>query len=229
VNSLLLQKLALIVAGGRGKRLGTQLPKQFVEVHHKPLLYYSLSAFRQYDNEIPLILVLPKEYFSQWKKLTEKYNLSFNPQLVKGGDSRFQSVKNGLDTLPDEGLVAVHDAARPLVSPDLIARGFKAAQQQGSSVPVVPVKSSLRKVTRQGSQSVVRGQYKIVQTPQTFKLDILKAAYRQKENSNFTDEATVIESNGGKVSLIEGENANIKVTYPLDLDIVKAYLDEARK
>jgi 2-C-methyl-D-erythritol 4-phosphate cytidylyltransferase len=213
---------AIIVAGGQGSRLGGSIPKQFLLLQGKPMLMHSAQAFLSYNNHIRLIIVLPADAINQWKDLCEKHRFIAAHQVIAGGSERFHSVRNGLSLIPgDEGLVAVHDAARPLVSPTLIANCFGLTRNHKAVVPVVHPTESLRKLGAGGtSQSVDRSEYRMVQTPQCFQVDILKRAYLQEYSNTFTDDASVVEAMGETVTLIEGEATNIKITVPGDLQSV---------
>lgn len=226
-----MKKYAVIVAGGSGTRLGSAVPKQFLTVNGYPLLWWSLKAFHEEDPSTELILVLPEAFFKLWKE-TEN-NLQdkdrFPHKLAAGGTSRTESVKNGLKKINfnpriTEGLVAVHDAARPLVTPEMIKKGWDSALQSGAAIPVFQPVDSLRELTETGSKSVDRNRYRCVQTPQVFKLDTLWDAYFNHPESNFTDDAQAVEKAGGKISLFEGSADNMKVTNPGDIEIASILL-----
>lgn len=219
-----MKKFALIVAGGTGSRMGFPVPKQFLELAGKPMLFHTMERFLEFDPEIALILVLPERQFGTWKNLCEKFR--FNPSVVlaKGGKTRFQSVKNGLDQIKGEGIVFIHDGVRPLVSRSTLGNCLKTAVEKGNALPVSPVVESIRKITGNDSQHVDRNQYRLVQTPQTFQLERIKKAYQQAESDYFTDDASVCEAAGEKINLVEGNPENIKITTPADLRIAKALL-----
>lgn len=216
-----MKKLAIIVAGGSGIRMGGTVSKQYLEIGGRPILMHTLTAFHQYSAEMDLILVIPGKDVEFWKKLCADYDFSFPHQLVAGGNSRFQSVKNGLDAVQyKEGLVAIHDGVRPFVSQEVIARGFDEALKEGSAIAVVPLKDSIRKMKEDGTSSFqVRENFRLVQTPQIFMLSKIKQAFEAEEQSFFTDEATVYEHQGWEVNLYPGDPSNIKITTPEDLDI----------
>lgn len=215
-----MDKYAILVAGGKGLRMGGDVPKQFVPIGGKPVLMRTIDAFRKADPQVRLILVLPASQQTYWTDLCKEYGFDAPCQLVDGGDTRFHSVRNGLGVVPEEadGVVAVHDGARPFVSPSTIIRCFDAAYTAGAVVPVTPVVETLRQVLPEGdSLTVDRANYRLVQTPQTFRIALLKEAYGQPYRSSFTDDASVVEELGHSVLLVEGDPANIKLTTPADL------------
>lgn len=215
-----MKEFAIIVAGGSGTRMGSAVPKQYLEIGNKPILMHTLSRFYQYSFDLDLILVIPAGDFMLWKKLCEQYGFSIPHKLVAGGASRFQSVKNGLTTIKaPEGLVAIHDGVRPFVSQEVIARGYKEAREIGSAIAVIPLKDSIRQIKDKGhSISRNRDFFRLVQTPQTFLLSKIKTAFDVEEKAIFTDDATVYEDQGWLVHLIEGDPCNIKITTPEDMD-----------
>ena len=216
-------KIALIVAGGKGERMQTDIPKQFIEIHGKPVLMHTLEVFRRYDAGIDLILVLPAIQIDFWKALCKKHAFDVPHQIVSGGSTRFQSVKNGLDTIHIPALIAVHDGVRPLVSIKTITRCFDEAEISETAIPVVDSVDSIRHITPMGSISVERSLYKLVQTPQVFQSEILKKAYNQEFSLLFTDDASVVESTGAEIRLVEGNRENIKITTGFDLELAKCY------
>ncbi|MFN8436696.1 MAG: 2-C-methyl-D-erythritol 4-phosphate cytidylyltransferase [Cytophagales bacterium] len=218
-----MKKYAIIVAGGSGKRMGSEIPKQFLALQKKPILFQTLHKFENICDDI--ILVLPENQIEYFHKLCKKFKFNTKAKIVTGGIERFHSVKNGLDqlNLDNEAVVAVHDAVRPLVSKELIIKSFECAYSHGNCVVAVPSKDSLRKISEGKSKSVTRSEYFMVQTPQVFNLNILKEAYQQEYN-NFTDDASVLESLGLNIHLLEGEYSNIKITTKEDLIIAEALL-----
>lgn len=214
-----MNKAAVLVAGGKGLRMGGALPKQYLLLKGKPVLMHTIERFYKADSSLQLILVLPKEDFEYWKNLCVTHHFDLPHQLVGGGNSRFQSVKNGLMALSfQDGLVAIHDGVRPFVAEKVIQTSFEIAAETGSAIPVVALKDSLRKVGTTGESSFQdRTQYRLVQTPQTFQLKPLLQAFAVEESAIFTDDATVYEYQGWKISLIEGNPENIKLTTPEDL------------
>jgi 2-C-methyl-D-erythritol 4-phosphate cytidylyltransferase len=209
----------IIVAGGTGTRMKSGTPKQFMLLAGRPVLMYSLSAFHEAIPGINIVVALPALLFQQWDELCTRYDLPIPHRVAAGGETRFHSVKNALDLLPSTGLVAVHDAARPLVTRSLIQRTFAVASQTGNCIPVVTPAESLRQVTADGSIALNRTGYRTVQTPQVFRTATLKKAYEQDFRDSFTDDATVVESLGEKITLTDGDPSNIKLTHPHDLQI----------
>jgi 2-C-methyl-D-erythritol 4-phosphate cytidylyltransferase len=211
-------RYAVIAAGGMGSRMGAAQPKQFLTVAGKPLLEHTLAAFLMAYPDIRFVVVLPEAYLGLEADIRLMASATTEMTIVAGGETRFQSVKNGLSVIPNEtGLVFVHDAARCLVSPELIRLCSDVAEQQGSAIPVSDMHNSLRQVTDTGSRPLNRDGVKAVQTPQTFRLSILKEAFELPYQSSFTDEATVVEAAGYQVQLVNGESRNIKITTPFDL------------
>lgn len=219
-----MKEYALIVAGGKGTRINSKLPKQFIGLNGKPILLHTLEAFFEYSRDITVVLVLPENEFGIWESICQEYNVTYPLVLQKGGETRFQSVKNGLDKMEGEGLVAIHDGVRPLVSADLIGASFRLAAVHGSAVAAVRLKESIRETDQDTTKAVDRSRYRLIQTPQTFHLSLIKKAYQQKEDPSLTDDASVAERAGHKISLFEGSYENIKVTTPEDLVIAEALL-----
>jgi len=213
-------KAAILVAGGRGTRMGGPIAKQYLPLAGKPVLMHSLKAFYEFDPCIDLLLVLPETDMGFWKDLCKKHDFRLAHRLVAGGNSRYQSVRNGLNALGyDNGLVAIHDGVRPFVSQDVIAAGFKTAADKGSAIAVMALKDSIRKLTDDGKSFYEERQYfRLVQTPQTFQIHKIKKAFEATELQQFTDDATVYENQGWQVSLISGNAENIKITTPEDLE-----------
>lgn len=221
-----MKKYAVIVAGGSGTRMGSDLPKQFIVLKGKPVLYYSLKAFLDVYNDLKVILVLPFNFLESGQEIIDTYFDKERIKVIKGGDSRFQSVKNGLTLIEEEAVIFVHDAARCLLTPDLIKRCYEAVLKTGTAIPVVPAKDSVRLINDEGSEVIDRDKIMLVQTPQTFHSKILLPAYQIGFKEQFTDEATVVEAYGLKISLVEGEDTNIKITRPVDLLIAEKILDQ---
>jgi len=201
------------------------IPKQFLLLGCRPLLMYSVDAFYHAVPGISIILTLPRQYIKAWNILCSDYSFSTPCRVVEGGETRFHSVKNGLDAAPEEGLVAIHDGVRPLVSAELIMRSFDAAEQFGNSIPAIPVIESLRILENGGSHPLERKNYRIIQTPQVFGVTSLRDAYKQPYREAFTDDATVFEGTGATIHLIEGDTENIKITTPDDLIIAECLLE----
>lgn len=210
---------AIIVAGGSGSRMKSDIPKQFLLLNGKPILQHTIERFLEVVPASQLILVLPSGDWSIWETLCNEHNFHPPIQTVNGGATRFQSVRNGLQAIgASEGLVAVHDGVRPFISPEIIQASFETAVRTGSAVTCVPVKDSVRVVGADGiSQAVDRRQYRLVQTPQTFQLTAFRQAFKTEEQVFFTDCASVMEYAGFPITLIEGSYENIKITTPEDL------------
>jgi len=214
-------KIALIVAGGKGERMNSDIPKQFLEIHGKPILMHTLEVFHRFDASMQLILVLPESQTEFWNELCSKHHFTLPHQLVAGGKTRFDSVKNGLKAIKIPALVAVHDGVRPLVSNETISRCFNAAEKFDAVIPVFGLIESIRQITETGSQSVDRNAYKLVQTPQVFDVELLQRAYEQDFSILFTDDASVVEAAGTKVHLVEGNRGNIKITTEFDMQMAE--------
>lgn len=218
------EKSVIIVAGGSGTRMELAVPKQFLMMAGKPILIHTIEAFLNYDPAIRLILVLPKDHLETWEDIQIEYLSNKEVTVVAGGNSRFQSVKAGLSVVTT-GLVAIHDGVRPLIPEEVIAASFDAAEKTGSGVAMVKVKDSIRKRDASGStQARDRSRYLAVQTPQTFRADLIKKAFEQEESDWFTDDATVYECSGQKVTLVNGDYRNFKITTLEDLLIAEALL-----
>ena len=219
---------AIIVAGGKGLRMGGDVPKQFQLVGGRPVLMHTLQQFRNAIADLQIILVLPREQQDYWRELCRQYEFGVEHRVADGGQTRFHSVKNGLALIPDgeEGIVGVHDGVRPFASADLIRRCYAAAVEAEAVVPAVPVVESLRHEER---GAIDRKGYRLVQTPQTFSIPLLKAAYRQAYLEAFTDDASVVEAYGHRVAMIDGIRENIKLTTPFDMVVAEALLAESEK
>ena len=215
----------IVVAGGKGLRMGGDIPKQFLPVNGRPVLMRTLERFREYDEDINIILVLPKAQQDYWRKLCTEYDFHIPHQIADGGATRFHSVQNGLRLIPDtaQGIVGVHDGVRPFVSTDVIRHCYEAARVHKAVIPVTPVVETLRHINADGSgDNVLRSDYRLVQTPQTFDIQLLKQANKQQYRESFTDDASVVEGIGQKVTMVEGNRENIKITTPFDLIIAEA-------
>ncbi len=220
-----MKKFALIVAGGKGARMNHTIPKQFISVLGKPVLMYSIESFYRFSPNIQVIVVLPEEYISFWKDLCLKFKFTIQHDLVSGGETRFHSVKNGLDFISAvEGIVAIHDGARPNLKPELIKKLFFETEKYGNAIPSLPFKESVRIISNQSNKSIDRNFLKIIQTPQCFLLSLIKNAYLQNYQNNFTDDATVAESIGIKIHLTEGDIHNLKITSSDDLIYIESIL-----
>ena len=214
----------VIVAGGSWKRMGAEIPKQFLELAGRPVLMHTIERFRSFNEAIEIITVLPENQLRHWVELQKKYSFTIPQTLVKGGSARFFSVRNGLKFVNVPGFVAIHDGVRPFVSIDTIKRCFDEAAKHGNAIPSISPTESLRMLTDQGSLPLNRLHVKQIQTPQVFNAELIKKAYLQDYKPEFTDDATVLEKTGEKINLIEGNRENIKITNPEDLIISKALL-----
>ena len=216
-----MQKSVIIVAGGLGTRMNAEIPKQFLEILGKPIVMHTIEKFYLFDNSIHIILVLPKQHVLLWNKLIEQYHFNIPIQLVNGGKTRFDSVKNGLELIKN-GVVAIHDAVRPLASVSTIKRAFDTAILKGNAIPSISINDSLRILDNYGNKPLNRNLVRIIQTPQCFDVALIKKAYLQAYNISFTDDASVLEKLGEKINLVEGNPENIKITNPIDLKIAEA-------
>jgi 2-C-methyl-D-erythritol 4-phosphate cytidylyltransferase len=217
---------AIIVAGGSGTRMNTPEAKQFLLLNDLPILMHTLNAFYQCDVNPEIVLVLNIDQHQYWIDLCTKYQFTVPHQLVKGGEQRYHSVKNGLKVIKGTAIVAVHDAVRPLVSADLIAASFKIAEAEGNAVAAIRPVDSIRITQANTTIAINRADVYLIQTPQTFKLAQLKKAYKQPFRNGFTDDASVVEMAGFQIQLIEGERENLKITYPIDLKLASLLLQK---
>lgn len=224
-----MKNCCIIVAGGSGLRMGADLPKQFLLVKGKPVLMHTIRNFYDFDPSLQLILVLPEAEIISWNDLCYQYQFEIQHQVIAGGDTRFQSVKNGLSLAADCELIAVHDGVRPVVSHETLVRCFSCAAEKGTAIPVLPVHESVREGSMSESVPVDRSRYFLVQTPQVFKASILKNSYNQAYISDFTDDASVVENTGTAVQLVMGNRENIKITFPEDLQITELFLKTTLK
>lgn len=217
----------IIVAGGTGERSGQHIPKQFVSIHNKPIIIHSIKKFFQYNPNILTIVVCNKNYLNDCQYLLNQYFPDKKIHITTGGETRFHSVKNGLEYLHQlhfEGIVAIHDAARPCVSKDLIQQCFEVAKKNINAIPAISMNESIRKVEGNSNTMAYRENFKIIQTPQCAEFSILYKAFQQNYQPVFTDEANVLETYGIKINLVEGEKNNIKITYPIDFIIAEHLL-----
>ena len=220
-----MKKYAIIVAGGAGVRMGGNTPKQFMLLKDKPVLYYTLKVFLEAYTDLQIILVLPVEYTDMGQEIIDAYFDKDRIKITAGGDTRFQSVKNGLGLVEGESIVFVHDGVRCLLTKDLIYRCYQQAVETGTAIPAVVSKDSIRLISEEGNTAFDRNKVMLIQTPQTFHSKIIVPAFQIDYKDKFTDEATVAESYGMKVSLVEGEENNIKITRPVDLLIAERIID----
>ena len=217
---------AIIVAGGSGARMQSAVPKQFLLLNGLPVLMYTIQAFRQSSVIPDIVLVLPASYHNYWQQLCTDHGFNIPHLLVAGGETRFHSVKNGLDQIPDNNaLIAVHDAVRPLTSQHIIETSYHHAEKHGNAVTAVKSRDSVRQLINHTSVSLLRDQIYLVQTPQTFKASLLRKAYEQPYNEKFTDDASVVEQYGIEIQLTEGDHQNIKITFPEDIAIAELLLN----
>ena len=216
----------IIVAGGKGLRMGSDIPKQFLPIGGKPVLMRTIERFREYAPTLQIVLVLPKSQQDYWHQLCKDYDFKVEYILADGGETRFHSVQNGLAKIPDdaEGVVGVHDGVRPFPSIDVIRNCYETAREKKAVIPVIPVVETVRHLKGETSETVPRNDYRLVQTPQTFDIQLLKAANRQPYNDGFTDDASVVESSGHAITLVEGNRENIKITTPYDLKIAEVLI-----
>ncbi len=218
------KEYALIVAGGKGTRIKSQTPKQFLELNGLPVLMHTILAFYRYSEKISIVLVLSGDDMDTWQSLCKQYNFRHNLTLQKGGETRFQSVKNGLEKIEGDGLVAIHDGVRPLISEDIIGASFRLAAVHQSAVAAVRLKESIRITDQESTKAADRALFRLIQTPQTFKVSIIKKAYEMQEDLSLTDDASVAERAGQTISLFEGSYKNIKITTSEDLIVAEALL-----
>ena len=222
-----MKEVAIIVAGGKGLRMGGELPKQFLPIGGRPVLMRTLEAFAAYNPQVQLVVVLPQSQQAYWRELCVRYDFRLPHTVVDGGETRFHSVRNGLLQVEAPALVAVHDGVRPFVSSEVIARCYRLAAEHQAVVPVVGVVETLRRLEPEGqSVTVPRDGYRLVQTPQVFNADLLLRAYSQPYVESFTEDASVVEAYGHAVCLTEGNRENIKLTTPFDLKVAAALLEE---
>ena len=244
------QEVAIIVAGGKGLRLPGDTPKQFIEIGGQPVLMHTINAFQRYSQSLKILLVLPSDDFDRWERLCIKYHFDKKVSVIAGGPTRFQSVKNGLNSITGHGLVAVHDGVRPLVTPEIIAASFDMARKYRSAVASVPLKESIRELRTSTTDAtdvltndfirandlsgglsfaVDRTRFRVMQTPQTFDIDLLRAAYDSAKDDTFTDDASVVEHAGHNIALFDGSYENLKITTPVDLVVAEAIIQSRKQ
>lgn len=221
-----MNKYAVIVAGGSGSRMGGTLPKQFLLLKDKPVLYYTIKTFLESYPDIQVILVLPVDYTDMGQEIIDAWFDKERIRITAGGETRFHSVQNGLSLIEEESIIFVHDGVRCLLSTDLIHRCYQQAVETGTAIPAIPSKDSIRLLTDEGNEAFDRNKVMLIQTPQTFHSKILIPAFQIDYKDKFTDEASVVEAFGMKVSLVEGEERNIKITRPVDIVIAEQLLNE---
>jgi 2-C-methyl-D-erythritol 4-phosphate cytidylyltransferase len=218
-----MEKIVLIVAGGKGNRMSSTIPKQFMVIAGLPILMHTIKKFWFFENTMRIIVVLPEEHIKYWKKLCREYRFKIKHTIRKGGETRYHSVKSGLRGIKSGYLVAIHDGVRPLVSRNTIKRCFAKAAKTGAAIPVIDTGESIRFVEGSHNRTADRTKYKIVQTPQVFKSELLIKAFRKPFKDTFTDDAAVVENIGHAISLVEGNPENIKITGRLDMVVAEAY------
>jgi len=224
-----MKRFAIIVAGGSGQRMKTSIPKQFLKINNEVILMRSIRAFYEYDSSIKIIIALPNNQINYWKELCVKHDFTIPHKLVNGGNTRFHSVNNALNEIENEGIVAIHDGVRPLVSQATIDNVFEIALTNGNAVPYIDCVDSIRKVEGNSNKPVVRNNHKLIQTPQAFDCKTIKDAYNQEWNESFTDDASVVERTNIQINLVPGNRENIKITNQVDLIIAESlsnYLSE---
>ncbi len=220
-----MKKIAVIVAGGMGARMNSNIPKQFLLLKGKPILYYAIDSFLQAYEDMQIILVLPEEHVAAGQEIIDAFFDYNRIQIAMGGRTRFHSVQNGLQLIKDESIIFVHDGVRPFVTTELIHRCYNKALDMGSAIPVIGSKDSVRLVTRGVNEALERNAVRLVQTPQTFHSKILLPAYTIDYKDKFTDEASVVEAFGLRVQLVEGDEKNIKITNAMDLIVAENLMD----
>lgn len=219
-----MDKYVLIVAGGKGTRMNSEVPKQFVELNHRPILMHTIDSLLNSYQIDQIVLVLPSKFVGYWDELCKKHHFNIALKISEGGPKRYHSVKQGLSLIPNNVLVAIHDAVRPFVSGQLLNNGFEIATRKGNAVPVVAINESIREISGSLNKAANRNQFKVVQTPQFFQASLIKKAYQQPFNDRFTDDATILESSGQQIYLFDGEPLNIKISTPEDLILAKSLL-----
>lgn len=220
------QDYIIITAGGKGTRMGSVIPKQFLAIGGQPVLMRTIRRFWEYSRKLSIILVLPEDQIKYWSRLCQQYQFQIPHQIVAGGKTRFHSISRGLSLIPDqvEGVVGIHDGVRPFPSISVISQCYQTARSTKAAIPVIPVEETLRSLKE--SRNVLRSDYRLVQTPQCFDISLIKRAYLQPFSENFTDDASVVEALGENVTLIKGNRENIKLTTPFDMDIAEVFINK---
>jgi len=222
----IMKTYAIIVAGGSGKRMGANIPKQFLLLKNKPVLLHTLERIASFSDNLEIVLALPKSHIDYWKSLSRKYDCRVKHTIVEGGETRFHSVQNALKKVKKESIVAIHDGVRPLISAGAWDRCVLSAKKHGAVIPVLEFNDSVRLVEGDDSKAVDRSKYRLVQTPQTFQSEIILKAYQQEYDNRFTDDASVVEKNGRTIYLERGNRENIKITRQLDLTLAEVLIDK---
>lgn len=224
-----MKKSMIVVAGGSGTRMGSVIPKQFIELNCRPILMHTLENLQAIDPEMELVLVLPSEQLTFWSELVAKHSFTVPHKLAKGGSTRFASVKNGLEMVTEADVIGVHDGVRPFVSSHVVHACFEAARLNGAAIPVVPIVQSLRRTDTEPSRAVDRSSYRAVQTPQCFSSEVLRKAYESAASTEYSDDASVVESIGKNIYLVEGNEDNIKITSPLDIELAQLIIGRRKR
>ena len=204
--------------------MGEEIPKQFLLLSGKPILMHTISSFRKFDPELNIVLALPSDQLNEWRNLCKQHDFKLKLNIVEGGKTRFHSVKNALDIIPEDGVVAVHDGVRPLITRELIGRCYAGAEKEGNAIPCIPVIESMREIYEAENHKVDRSKYVLIQTPQVFQSTLLKKAFCQPYENSFTDEASMIENMGVSVNLVKGDTNNLKITSKTDLLVAESIL-----
>ncbi|MEG1539245.1 MAG: 2-C-methyl-D-erythritol 4-phosphate cytidylyltransferase [Muribaculaceae bacterium] len=221
-----MKRYAIIVAGGKGSRFESTIPKQFVPLRGIPVLMHTIKAFHSTDNSISILLALPKGQIAYWQSLCKEYSFTIPHIIIEGGDTRFQSVKNCLTTISSlDGVVAIHDGVRPLITKEIITKAYEVAEIKGSAIPVIAVTDSIRMKDEHGSKAMKRDNLVAVQTPQTFRCNLIIEAYKTPFSDRYTDDASVFENSGHEIVLIDGNSKNIKITNPFDIALAELLLN----
>ena len=218
----------IITAGGIGKRMGSEIPKQFIEICGKPILLHTLELFYLFDSSMELFITLPEDWKSYWNEILEKNNCTIPHQVISGGEERYHSIQNALQYCSGK-YISVHDGVRPLVSASTLKKCFEALENHPAVVPVLNVKESIRQLENGTSNAVNRNEFKLIHTPQCFHATILKEAYLQTFHEGITDDASLVEANGVSIHLVESNEENIKITTPNDLKIAELFIQEFQK
>ena len=219
-----MEKTAIIVAGGKGSRMKSEIPKQFLELDGLPILMHTINVFYNYDKQIEIIIVIPEDQINEWKKLCDKHSFFVHHEIVLGGKTRFHSVQNAIQLLKKNRLVAVHDGVRPLISESTIDRCFKMAEKKGNAIPVIPIDESIRKIENNINFPVNRNEFVKIQTPEVFISDILIEAFKQSYSEDLTACNNVVEKAGYSINLVEGNLENIKITNRYDFIIAESLI-----
>lgn len=215
-----MKKYVLILAGGIGKRMNSDIPKQFIPIVGKPVLMHTIAKFREYDPEMQIIVIIPKVHIPLWLDLCQEFSFKIEHEIVEGGKERFYSVRNGLDAISDSGLILIHDGVRPLVSLETIDRVVNTSLEKGNAIPCMEINQSVRKVSAGKNRMINRAGLRVIQTPQGFHSKLIKEAYSKRYRKSFTDDASVLEASGHEINLVKGNNKNLKITNSIDIHMI---------